>query len=96
MDGPDRQDLGDNHEIIWSSYEGQKRVGANVKHLTSAGEVCNGFIAIKGRSWEQSFQPGTIQSWDMVQEEPVSLQPSILCRGCGDHGYITNGRWVKA
>lgn len=33
----------------------------------------------------------TVQSW-----EPLTLSPSILCRRCGDHGFIREGRWVPA
>jgi hypothetical protein len=32
----------------------------------------------------------TVESWD-----PLTLSPSILC-GCGDHGFIKEGRWVPA
>ena len=32
----------------------------------------------------------TVHSW-----EPLTLTPSLLCH-CGDHGFITNGRWVTA
>ena len=30
-----------------------------------------------------------LQPWEDVK-------PSILCRRCGDHGFITDGRWVVA
>lgn len=34
--------------------------------------------------------------WTVVQREPLTLTPSILCTGCGCHGFITNGEWVPA
>lgn len=34
--------------------------------------------------------------WTLVQEEPLTINPSILCRTCGLHGFIQNGRWVPA
>jgi hypothetical protein len=34
--------------------------------------------------------------WELVQEEPLTLAPSILCRACGNHGFIQAGRWVPA
>lgn len=34
--------------------------------------------------------------WRVVSREPLTLQPSILCKECGCHGFITSGRWVPA
>lgn len=40
--------------------------------------------------------------WTIVSEEPLTLQPSIQCTcnlehpGEGQHGFVTNGRWVNA
>lgn len=38
--------------------------------------------------------------WQVQSWEPLTLTPSLLCvpgkTGCGDHGFITNGKWVKA
>lgn len=31
--------------------------------------------------------------WTIEQREPLTVRPSILCRRCGLHGWITNGRW---
>jgi hypothetical protein len=34
--------------------------------------------------------------WQLVSWEPLHIEPSVLCRACGDHGYIRDGRWVAA
>lgn len=34
--------------------------------------------------------------WELVQEDPLTMAPSILCRICGNHGFIQNGLWVPA
>lgn len=34
--------------------------------------------------------------WQVVQEEPLTISPSLLCKRCGDHGFIQNGRWTPA
>lgn len=34
--------------------------------------------------------------WQLVTEEPLTITPSILCRTCGLHGFIREGRWVPA
>lgn len=32
-----------------------------------------------------------VESWD-----PLTISPSVLCRVCGDHGFIRDGKWVPA
>lgn len=34
--------------------------------------------------------------WHLVQADPFTVTPSILCRMCGTHGWITEGAWVSA
>ena len=29
----------------------------------------------------------------IVQDDPLTITPSILCPDCGTHGFITEGRW---
>lgn len=29
----------------------------------------------------------------LVSREPLHIEASILCRACGDHGFIREGRW---
>lgn len=38
----------------------------------------------------------SIVSGEVESFEGLSLMPSILCKRCGLHGYITDGRWVPA
>lgn len=39
---------------------------------------------------------GESPRWDVESFSPLTLSPSILCRGCGNHGYIREGKWVPA
>lgn len=41
---------------------------------------------------------GTIntQVHQLVAEDPLHVEPSILCTACGDHGFIREGRWENA
>lgn len=32
----------------------------------------------------------------VVQEKPLTVEPSVLCPDCGLHGFIRAGRWVSA
>ena len=35
-------------------------------------------------------------TWKVESLEPLTISPSVLCRRCGDHGFIRNGRWEVA
>ena len=32
----------------------------------------------------------------IVNRDPLTISPSILCPDCGTHGFIREGRWVPA
>lgn len=34
--------------------------------------------------------------WQKLQDDPLTILPSILCRTCGLHGWIRDGQWVPA
>jgi hypothetical protein len=92
----DEIDLGDGHRVVFSEYKGEKRVAANIIHPTVDGK-CDGqgFISFTGRAWAREFD-GRIETWEVVSEEPFTISPSVLCRACGDHGFVRDGRWVRA
>lgn len=54
--------------------------------------VCNG----SEREDFISLKPEWPSGWDVLKVQPLTLFPSILCRACKFHGYITNGRWCPA
>lgn len=39
-------------------------------------------------------KPAWPDGWTVVSIDPLTLSPSLLCRQCGHHGHIINGRWV--
>lgn len=41
-------------------------------------------------------KPEWKDGWDLVSEKPLTLAPSLLCRLCGHHGFIRDGKWVPA
>jgi hypothetical protein len=87
-------DLGDGHFLQFSEYEGEI-AGCSISHKGKNGEDCNGWVAFAGRKWAASFPQG-ISTWNVVSEEPLTLEPSVLCRVCGDHGHVKCGKWVRA
>lgn len=32
----------------------------------------------------------------IVREDPLTVEGSLLCRSCGTHGFVRDGRWVPA
>lgn len=34
--------------------------------------------------------------WTLESADPLTLSPSLLCRTCGDHGWVRDGLWVPA
>ena len=93
--GPHTIDLGDDHILTFVEYKGDTRTGANIEHKTALGEPCIGWISFEGSAWSLSFKE-PIPKWKVIQPDPLTLSPSILCRVCGDHGFVQNGKWVRA
>lgn len=90
-------DLGDDHTIEFTSYKGDDRAGAIVTHKTPAGVLCESSIPFLGRAWANEFKSGLADhAWELVSDNPVTLSPSLACRACGDHGFIREGKWVRA
>jgi hypothetical protein len=89
-------DIGEGHWIKFAHYKGEV-AAINDYHLKADGTLCAGFISFRGRTWSKQFESNPAhQAWDVVCDEPLTLSPSLLCRACGDHGFIRAGRWVRA
>lgn len=50
-------------------------------------EKCYGNVPVK---------PYWPDGWEVISVEPLTLSPSLLCRACGSHGFIRDGKWVPA
>jgi hypothetical protein len=87
----DAIDLGDGHAMVLREFQGEV-AGIDLHH---PGCPSPDFIPFTGRSWAREFN-GRITSWEVGQDSPLTLSPSILCRACGDHGFIRDGKWVRA
>lgn len=68
-------------------------VGLHVDHLTPDGKPCAGGITFDSEA-ARKLRVGR-EMWTLVSLDPLTVTPSLLCH-CGDHGFITNGRWVPA
>ena len=45
------------------------------------------------RAYPQTLPLGGSKGWTLIQVEPLTVSPSILCGGCGTHGFIQQGVW---
>lgn len=75
-----------------------EKFGAVIEHQTPKGEVCRHGITFDGvvaRQVEKEEGLWVVESW-----APLTVSPSLFCNpvagGCGDHGFIREGKWVKA
>lgn len=83
----EREDIGHGITIERVVYKGQF-AGINWCHPTpvSGTQCTGGFVNFNGRYMDDG--------WDILSEEPLTLSPSLLCKACGCHGYIRDGKWV--
>ena len=107
MERPPNLDLGDGHQLWWTQWSPDRELnpqyadqpdvnpyGAIVSHVRPDGERCWSGITFRG---EVATRIGPADAmWDVVSLDPLTLSPSLLCRLCGDHGFIRSGRWVRA
>jgi hypothetical protein len=82
-------DLGHGVRIARVNFEGQF-AGIQWRHpRPDNGQDCRGgFVAFRGRYMDN-------HGWTLESEDPLTLSPSLMCRGCGCHGFIKNGAWVQ-
>lgn len=66
-------------------YQGDQWVAIHEWHQEN-GVWGAGFIPFAGRM--EASTP-----WEVVSEEPLTLNPSVACRTCSHHGFIRGGRW---
>lgn len=89
---PEAVDLG--HDVFYT--KGLTRSGQWVSiqewHRDPAGNWCAGYVPFDvEHEWRTPAD-----AWQVVQWEPLTLSPSLLCRACQHHGFIRDGRWIPA
>lgn len=102
-------DLGDGHTLKfmrWAPdrdipanaerYKGVpdiEKLGATIAHKKPDGSDCMGSICFDSPAARQLFKHDVF--WQVQSWEPLTVSPSLLCH-CGDHGFIRDGKWVRA
>lgn len=101
-------DIGHGHTLTYACWAPDRNLNPDVAHLPdvarycgiidhpdpATGQPCQGTVTFAGqvqREIEPNRPTWTVESW-----EPLTIAPSVLCQGCGDHGWIRGGQWVPA
>lgn len=74
-----------------------ERVGAIIYHSKPDGSPCWGHVYFdipEVRRFPKSFPDAVV--WQVQSWDPLTISPSVLCKLCGDHGFIRDGKWVRA
>lgn len=94
---PERLDFGEGRFMEFTRHDGWV-VGALETHPSlTDGSPCVGSLffdvpEVRKVYLDQSqHNRWTVESW-----EPLTLSPSLLCRACGNHGFVRQGKWVPA
>jgi hypothetical protein len=72
-------------------HESDVIVGIGYRHPDGKGGECEGWVPFLGR-----YSDFPDKGWTVESESPLTLSPSLLCRACGHHGFIREGKWVPA
>jgi len=75
---------------VYKDMPDNPRCGADIWHNNKDGIRCEGYIGFDKKINADSA------TWNVECWEPLTLSPSILCRACGDHGFVRSGKWVSA
>ena len=103
IQAPQRIQLGEHNvaEIIHSPWGGTEEEPGEAKGLIFhhrnpvTGGDCQGLVMFRGgraSTPHHVMEPGP--EWDILQEKPLSIRPSVHCQICGTHGWIDKGIWV--
>lgn len=68
-------------------------IAINEWHVNSKGRLCGGFVAFNIKS---EIFSNSSPKWNVLSYDPLTISPSLLCKACGNHGYIRNNTWIKA
>lgn len=89
MDIPEQDwtDIGHGLSIAYYSSKTHERAGIFLKDANcKIHDECIGSVPFTGRAeWNVT--------WEVLQDDPLTLNPSIQRTPCELHGYIRNGRW---
>lgn len=106
--GPRTIDFGDGVTGYWLGWRPDRDIPANAERYAGIADIEKCSLVLDHRNAKTgephqgcvtANRPGSRlifgdqhPLWDVVNEEPLTLTPSVLC-SCGWHGFITDGKW---
>lgn len=87
-------DLGHGVRMAWVLNSKDERIGLMESHPGRDGEECSGYVTFDLPAAREA-DPGA-PFWTVESSDPLTISPSVLCRRCGNHGWIRDARWVSA
>lgn len=87
-------DLGYGVMVEYMRWRGHDKAGLIRTHPAPGGGQCESSAMFDLPGVREAFPNAAV--WQVEQWEPLTLSPSLLCRACGHHGWIRDGRWVPA
>jgi hypothetical protein len=95
FDGTNVLDLGHDVKVVFYTWRDHDPAGMIEEHDRPDGAGrCRGSILFDVPGAAETF-PGSPR-WTVESVDPLTLSPSLLCRACGHHGFVKQGRWVPA
>jgi hypothetical protein len=94
---PEQLDLGHGVTARWASWARYERAGVIESHPRRGGDAgsrCEAALLFDLPGVRYAFSGRHV--WTVEKWHPLTLSPSVLCRTCGNHGYIRDGRWLPA
>lgn len=88
-DPTEYEDIGHDTYIAYFSTTSVEKAGLIEVHKKPDGELCFGSVYFEGTK-------GDGPKWKVESLEPLTISPSLLCKVCGHHGFIRQGKWVPA
>ena len=70
------------------------KAGICLCHLTENGEMCVSNFPFDFPDVRAAMVNPELSLWKLDKEEPLTLTPSLICKGCGLHGYLKEGMWA--
>lgn len=90
---PGVTDIGHGVRTRFTTYRGVTSGLIESHPHTATGERCSGAITF---DLVQTVGLEHRARWRVISRDPLTLEPALLCRACGHHGFIRDGQWIPA
>lgn len=96
----DDYDLGNGCSFAWLTDATDQVIGLVETHphrgeSDSGTETCGGYVAWISDEDHHVTAKHHLARGGPGEEDHLTVTPSLLCPRCGNHGFITDGRWIS-